>query len=746
MAESSTMLSDNSSIGDAVSSREDVESIEDEGLYYIPERRPSLDLGPSPMDTSQWYFVDQALTPAQSYEKLTSEEEPEGVAVEGEPPYTSVRLERVDSFSSCYSVDSNDCEKTIPKKKNKEEVTEPSNQLELIQEPEEIKHPSLTLQFTFKALCETLKKLQEDDFRMFKWKLWTHYPQPFSASQSMDIVDLVDRLLESFTCEMSVQITRTILVSVSKKNVAEHLRMLYIKNQIRHELCELMIQKYSEVSITEGQTMPLDDIYVDVSTLSCFDNGPNIEHEVMQIAKPYTKKNPGKQQSLADTVSQEWVTKSHARQVYLYGLAGSGKSMFVKKLALDWARGRSHQNFSFVYVITIREMNEYLETKISLMDIVNKLYPMAQRIKTEGLRYENNEALFIFDGLDEYPEEFNFNRTEIHSDATCPMTMRVLLTNLLRGRFLSRSRFMITSRPHADRCAPWDGHYDEIEMGSFSDENKDEYFRKRFKDPAQATRVIEHVKSVKTLHIMCCLPLFCTLLADECQLIFRESRTEEKLPTNITYMYTKLLLKLVHIRRTRAPDFSPEEELKLLMDLGKFAFTLLEKGQFHIKRTKCPEISHIEAVNRSGICTQYMTTPFVLCHEDVVCFLHPTMQEYMAALYAYLSFRNHDKNIFDQPIKSKFRLSTKGHKIMELYKAAVEKSLQCPDGKLDMFLRFLFGMGCKTNQELLLQFHKPPAKILDLAKDCASLIKKNQGSQHPDRSKNLQCCLKELEM
>uniref|UniRef100_A0A3B3Y212 NACHT domain-containing protein n=1 Tax=Poecilia mexicana TaxID=48701 RepID=A0A3B3Y212_9TELE len=626
------------------------------------------------------HFVDQALTPAQSYEKLTSEDE--GVA-DQEGPST--------------------------REKTKEEVTEPSNQLELIQEPEEIKHPSLTLQFTFKALCETLKKLPEDDFRMFKWKLWTHYPQPFSASQSMDIVDLVDRLLESFTCEMSVQITRTILVSISKKNVAEHLRMLYIKNQIRHELCELMIQKYSEVSITEGQTMPLDDIYVDVNTFSRSDNGPNVEHEVLQITKAPTKKKPGDRLSLAETLSQEWITKTYARQVYLYGLAGSGKSMFVKKLALDWARGRSHQHFSFVYVITIREMNEYLETKISLMDIVNKLYPMAKRIKTEGLRYEENEALFIFDGLDEYPEEFNFMRTEIHSDASSPMTMRVLLVNLLRGRFLSRSRFVITSRPHADRCAPWDGHYDEIEMGSFSNANKDEYFRKRFKDPNQAARVIEHVKSLKTLHIMCCLPLFCMLLADEYQRVFRES-PEGKLPTNMTYMYTKLLLKLVHIRRTRKPAFSPEDELKLLMDLGKFAFTLLEKGQFHMNRSKCPDFSHIEAVNRSGICMQYTTTPFVLCHEDVVCFLHPTVQEYMAALYAYLSFRNHDKNIFDQSVKNKLKLSHKGHRITELYKAAVEKSLQCPDGKLDLFLRFLFGMGCKTNQELLLPFHKPSAK------------------------------------
>ncbi|XP_008425850.1 protein NLRC3 [Poecilia reticulata] len=744
MAES--MLSDNSSIGDAASGREDVESIEDDDLYYIPERRPSLDLGPSPMDTSQWHFVDQALAPAQSYENLTSEDE--GVADQEEGPSTSVRLERTDSFSSCYSVDSNDCEKIIPKEKSKEEVKEPSNQLELIQEPEEIKHPSLTLQFTFKALCETLKKLPDDDFRMFKWKLWTHYPQKFSASQSMDIVDLVDRLLESFTCEMSVQITRTILVSISKKNVAEHLRKLYIKNQIRHELCELMIQKYSEVSITEGQTMPLDDIYVDVNTFSRSDNGPNIEHEVLQITKAYTKKKPGEPLPLAETLSQEWITKTFARQVYLYGLAGSGKSMFVKKLALDWARGLSHQHFSFVYVITIREMmNEYLDlgTKTSLMDIVNKLYPMAKRIKSEGLRYEDYEALFIFDGLDEYPDELNFMRTEIHSDASSPITLRILLVNLLRGRFLSRCRFVITSRYHADRCAPWDGHYDEIEMGSFSDENKDEYFRKRFKDPNQAAKVIEHVKSLKTLHIMCYLPLFCMLLADEYQRVFRES-PEEKLPTNITYMYTKLLLKLVHIRRTRKPDFSPVEEQKLLMDLGKFAFTLLENGQFHLKRSKCPDFSHIEAVNRSGICMQYMTNPLVLCHEDVVCFLHPTMQEYMAALYAYLSFRNQDKNIFDQSVKSKLRLSHKGHRIMELYKAAVEKSLQCPDGKLDLFLRFLFGMGCKTNQELLLPFHKPAAKVLDLAKDCAALIKKNQGSQHPDRSKNLKCCQEELEM
>lgn len=52
--------SEGSSIGEAASGRpesgleEEVED-EDEDLYYIPPRRPSLDLGPSPMDTTHWY-------------------------------------------------------------------------------------------------------------------------------------------------------------------------------------------------------------------------------------------------------------------------------------------------------------------------------------------------------------------------------------------------------------------------------------------------------------------------------------------------------------------------------------------------------------------------------------------------------------------------------------------------------------------------------------------------------------------
>lgn len=54
-------LSGSSSIGEAVSGRgQNVANDDDdddggEDLYYIPERRPSLDLGPNPMDVGEGY-------------------------------------------------------------------------------------------------------------------------------------------------------------------------------------------------------------------------------------------------------------------------------------------------------------------------------------------------------------------------------------------------------------------------------------------------------------------------------------------------------------------------------------------------------------------------------------------------------------------------------------------------------------------------------------------------------------------
>ncbi|XP_045895066.1 protein NLRC3 [Micropterus dolomieu] len=742
-------VSGSSSPGDAVSGRgPDIASVEDDGLYYIPERRPSLDLGPSPMDISQWHHVDQALSPALSYWSITSESDLNNMNDE-DASSTRVQLNRADSYSSCYSLDSDDCEKRIPKVTSKDDsAPEPSDTPELIQDSNEVRHPSLTVAFTFKAISKTLGKLSVGDIQRFKMMLWKRYPQSFNTPpQRMDMVDLVDRLLECYHLEVSLQITRTLLEEIGLKKMVDYLQTLCIRNEVRYDLSETLKRKICEELSSQEEKRPFDDVFTNLYITSTCDNGPNIEHEVMTIEKLDSNREEAKLLSTKDILSAERLENSNLKFILVTGVAGSGKSMAVRRLILDWIEERSHQHVSFLFPLPFRELKQFEDGKISLMEIIQKLYPETKKLRDEDYRSDDCKIMFVFDGLDEYNGTLDFQNTELLGDHTDSTTLNVIVVNLLRARLHYRGLFLVTSRPQVKRCVPWDTHYDEIDVRGFLDPEKDEYFRKRFQDPDQAARVIAYINSFKTLRIMCHLPLFCSLVADECQHIFRSKGTEAELPSSITYMYTKLLLALTrHHRRLRAPDLTKDKEIDFLMKLGRLAFNMLEQGQFKITKSDWKEVEICEeAVVYTGLCTQYITKPFVLFHEKVLSFIHPTMQEYLAALYVFLSFRNQGKNIFEQQLKNKVKGIFKGPKVMELYKSAVERSLQREDGKLDIFLRFLFGMTLKTNQDLLQPFCTSSVKWPTVTEDAAALIRKKiRENPIHGRNGNLQCCLEEL--
>ncbi|TKS83463.1 NLR family CARD domain-containing protein 3 CARD15-like protein [Collichthys lucidus] len=742
-------LSGDSSLGEAVSGRGQSGSYEEGELFYIPERRPSLDLGPAPMDTSHWYFVEQASPPALSYCSMTSEDSATNVG-NIESPSTSVQLNRADSFSSCYSLDSDDCEKRKPKVKSKEDTaSQISDTPELMEDPNDSGHPSVTVEFTFKAICSTLDKLSRGEMKSFKMMLWRRYPQSFSFSpQSMDMVDLVDRLLECYSRKVCLQITITLLEALGKKKLVDHLENSCIRNEVRHDLVEILKKKYGEV--TEfGEKRPFDDAFCKLLIPSTCDNGPIIEHEVLNIPKLDSNREVGKMLTTGDILSAKRMERSNMKLMLITGAAGSGKTVAVRRLVLDWIEKRGHEHVTFLFPLMFRELKQYEGAQVSLWGIVNDLYPSTKKLRHSDFRADDCKIMYIFDGLDEYTDKLDFRNTELISEHTNVSSLNVLVVNLLRERLLYRGLFIITSRPQTRRCIPWDTHYDEIDVRGFCDPEREEYFRKRFKDPAQADEVIAYINSCKTLRIMCHLPLFCTLVADEHLRLFKKEGTHgAKLTRSITYIYTKLLLTLIgEHREIRAPHQSRDKEREFLMKLGKLAFTMLEQGQFKITKSDWKEqgLDTEEAVTNTGLCMLYITKPFVLYQERVLSFIHPTMQEYLAALYAFLSFRNQGKNVFDQHLKNKVKGILKFHKAMELYKTALDRSMQHKDGRLDIFLRFLFGMTVKTNLELLRPFCSSTIKWPTAVEDAAALLKKKiTENQHPERNGNLQRCLEEL--
>lgn len=466
----------------------------------------------------------------------------------------------------------------------------------------------------------------------------------------------------------------------------------------------------------------------------------------MTVEKLNSNRGTGKLLSPRDILSEERLKESYAKLAVVIGVAGSGKSMLVHQLILDWIKGRSHQHVNFLFPLPFRDLRQFEGSKVSLLHILQTLHPAVRKLQDEDFRSPDCRMMFICDGLDEYDGALDFQNTRLLSDHTEAASLDVIVVNLLRDRLLHRGLFVVTSRPQVRRYVPWDLIYDEVELRGFGDADKDEYFKRRFPDTGQAAQVLESLSMAPSLRIMCHLPLFCSLMADEYQHAFSSGGP---LPRSLTTVYTKLLHALLQRRQLRAPSTDPG----FLLSLCKLAFTMLEQNLFKISRNDWMKVGLDEAaaVVGSGLCTQYSIKPFILYQEKVLSFIHPTVQEYLAALYAFLSCRNKGTNVFEPQPVNKLRGLVKVHRVMEVYRNATDASLQHDDGRFDLLLRFLCGMATRSNHELLqpfcLAFSSSSAanKWSTLSHDVAALVRKRMSeNQNPRTSSNLQRCLEEL--
>uniref|UniRef100_A0A3B5R0W6 B30.2/SPRY domain-containing protein n=1 Tax=Xiphophorus maculatus TaxID=8083 RepID=A0A3B5R0W6_XIPMA len=494
----------------------------------------------------------------------------------------------------------------------------------------------------------------------------------------------------------------------------------------------LLNQIYTELYITEGGTGEVND-----------------EHEVRQIETASRK--PDRPET---TIRQEDIFKVQPgrdppiRTVMTKGVAGIGKTVLTQKFTLDWAEDKAHQKIQFIFPFTFRELNVLKEKKFSLVELVHHFFSETKEICS----FEHFQVLFIFDGLDESRLPLDFHNKEILTDATESTSVDVLLTNLIRGNLLPSALLWTTTRPAAANQIPPQCVGMVTEVRGFNDPQKEEYFRKRFRDKQQASRIISHMKTSRSLHIMCHIPVFCWITATVLEDVL-ETRQGGELPRTLTEIYIHFLVVQTKVKKVKYdggaetdPHWSPESR-KMIKSLGKLAFDQLQKGNLIFYESDLTECGiDIRAASvYSGVFTQIFKEERGLYQDKVFCFVHLSVQEFLAALHVHLTFINSGSDVMKETQRSKKSSLLNKSDLKSLHQRAVDQALQSPNGHLDLFLRFLLGLSLQTNQRLLKGLLKQTGSSSQTNQETVQYIKeKISENVSAEKSINLFHCLNEL--
>ncbi|XP_028296974.1 protein NLRC3-like [Gouania willdenowi] len=547
---------------------------------------------------------------------------------------------------------------------------------------------------------------------------------------------------------------------MKQEELAEHLQSRTKAHRYQRELKSKLKKKFQCVSegvAKAGSPTLLKEIYTELYITEGGGGEVNQEHEVIQIETASRRSDTAERAiTLEELFKAPPGRPRPIRTVMTKGVAGIGKTLLTHKFTVDWAEDKAQQEVHYTFPLTFRELNVLRGRSFSLVGLVDHFF---SGNKEAGIcSFQDFLVLFILDGLDECRVPLDFLSTQTLTDVSESTSVEVLLINLIRGDLLPSARLWITTRPAAANQILPECVDMVTEVRGFTDLQKEEYFRRRSTDEEQVCRIMSHIRTCRSLHIMCHIPLFCWITATVLEDMLK--RIEEgELPRTLTQIYSHYVVlqnkvKTVKFDGGTATDqhWSPQSR-KMMESLGKLAFEQLQKGKlifYESDLTECGMDLRTASVC-SGVFTQVFIEESSLYQDKVFTFIHLSLQEFLAALHVHQTFISSKINLLEKSLMFKFKQTLKllhsgGQPDFNLlHQSAVDEALRSPNGHLDLFLRFLLGLSLPTNQRLLQGLLTQTGSDSQTNQRTIEYIKeKLSKSLSTERSINLFHCLNEM--
>ncbi|KAL9965337.1 hypothetical protein ACROYT_G029125 [Oculina patagonica] len=368
------------------------------------------------------------------------------------------------------------------------------------------------------------------------------------------------------------------------------------------------------------------------------------------------------------------------KSILVTGKAGIGKTLFSQKLVRDWADDKLFQSqanlktadIKFAYLLTFRQLNLLGNDRFSLRELLNcsSLLHDDSNLDSSLFEYLVNhpeEVLIILDGYDEYSQQDYIagnSEEQYPNNAREKVPVAALCAKLIKGKLLTDSVVMITSRP--DESDKMGGiRFDRyVEITGFSPQQVKEYIEKYFREnETMKNTVLEHVMNNENLVSFAHIPVLCFLMCFYLEYTLQESKSTD-LPVSATDIYSEVV-NIFELRHNAESEYKskeiPEEHkasdvvestLDKLSELA--AQLLLEKRPVFDERDMKEKFKSEEIEKLKGSGLLHCGPPFRKSAFETTkqfSFTHLTIQEYLTARWFVMRNEIPEGNVSEMVIE-----------------------------------------------------------------------------------------------
>lgn len=376
------------------------------------------------------------------------------------------------------------------------------------------------------------------------------------------------------------------------------------------------------------------------------------------------------------------------------GVAGSGKTRMVHKFIHQWSSGKIFPELSLAIPIACWELSSL--DRLSLERMLRLIVPYNN--VDVILNSSDCKVLLIFDGLEEFRSPLDFSEAPTTSDPRRELPVSDLITNIVRGNLLPKASLWLLSRPGVGAKVPAglvdrvtevppflhaqikdyikNGHITGNSYSQFQPATQSDSQTQTSKD--KSCQAWSHLRSQKPLLILCSVPCICHIVTTTMSHLVGMD-----LPRTLTEVYAVYCWP--HLSST---DPSGGSIRKPIGTLGRLAFYSLLRQRFTFVETELRTYGVDIPPPPGSLGHRILQREQSWSSESVSWrFVHTSVQEFLGAVFYYVSSRRGMFDLFSESSVSWPRIGFQNH-----YRAALQKTSASTNGKLDLFMRFLSGL------------------------------------------------------